>query len=174
MAMPMQNIEESLSVSYVSAVAAKAGASLDIPFRDFGVDVSIREISETVDDKGNISLVPMQVAFDCQLKSTKNWEDKDDKIVYAIDVKAYNKLIYRQNHSTTPCILVLLCLPKEKKDWLSITKDELILRKCCYYYIIKGDPTYNTSTITIRIPNQNLFTPDAVNDLIEKSKEGEI
>lgn len=174
MTMPIQNIEESLSVSYVSAVAAKAGASLDIPSRDFGVDVGIREIVKIVDDNGNISLVPWPVAFDCQLKATKNWEDKDDKIVYAIDVNTYNKLIHRQNHSITPCILVLLCLPKEEKDWLSITENELILRKCCYYYIIKGDPTDNTSTITIRIPKENLFTPDAVNDLIEKSKKGDI
>lgn len=165
----IQNIEESLSVSYVSAIVAKAGASLDIVSKDFGVDVSIRRI-DTFDGK----LVDMGAAFDCQLKATTNWVYRDGKIVYDIEADVYNKLIYRNKNSITPCILVLLCLPKEEENWLTISVDKLILRKCCYYDFIKGEPTLNRNSIRIRIPERNLFSPKEVNELIKKSVKGDI
>ena len=67
-----------MSVSYVSAVVAKAGASFDIVSRDYGVDVCVRRI-----DKFNGMLMDMGVSFDFQLKSTTNW-DIDDSLLCMI------------------------------------------------------------------------------------------
>lgn len=162
MAVTLQHIEESLSVSYVSAVVGKAGASFDIVTRDYGVDVCVREI-----DNYNGKAMDMGVVYDCQLKSTINWEIKKDYIVYDLESDTYNKLVYRHSKSSYPCILILFCLPKKKSEWLTITENELILKNCCYYCYIKGNRKGNKKTVRIKIPRSNIFSPSVVNKLIE-------
>lgn len=116
----------------------------------------------------------MGVSFDCQLKATVNWKEEETSIVYDLEADTYNKIIYRHQNSTIPCILVLLCLPTEEAEWLHISEEELKLRKCCYYLYINGEPTNNKETIRIRIPRTNVFSPDAVKELVEKVRLGEI
>lgn len=165
----IQNIEESLSVAYVSSIVAKSGSSFDIVSKDYGVDVSVRRV-----DRFNGKLMDMGVSFDCQLKATINWQEEEAFIVYDLEADTYNKIIYRHQNSTIPCLLVLLCLPTEQAEWLHISEDELKLRKCCYYYYINGEPTNNQVSIRIRIPRTNIFSPDAVRELVEKVRLGEI
>ncbi|KZS43950.1 hypothetical protein AWU65_28145 [Paenibacillus glucanolyticus] len=167
MAVSVQNIEESLSVSYVSAVVAKAGASFDIVSRDYGVDVCVRRI-----DKFNGMLMDMGVSFDFQLKSTTNWEVDGSFIVYDIEADAYNKLIYRHNASATPCLLVLLCLPKDSNEWICLSEDELKLRKCGYFFYVRGEMTPNKRSTRIRIPRDNVLTPEAIKKLINEVGSG--
>lgn len=167
MAVSIQNIEESLSVSYVSAVVAKAGASFDIVSRDYGVDVCVRRV-----DKFNGQLMDMGVSFDCQLKATINWTEEGSHIIYDLEADAYNKLIYRHQASTTPCLLVLLCLPKDQEEWLIFSEDEMNLRKCCYYYYVQGEMTNNKRSIRIRIPKCNKLSPEIIGKLIDDVKLG--
>ncbi len=170
MSVPISNIEESLSVSYVSAIVAKAGASFNIVSKDYGVDISVRRI-----DKYKGQLMDMGVVFDCQLKASVNWVLEDTTIAYDLEVDTYNKLIYRHQKSLTPCILVLLCLPKEQDNWLKVSEDELNIRKCCYYYYLKsGHFSQNKRTVRIRIPRNNIFTPTTVLQLMDKVRLGEI
>lgn len=162
MSVNIQSIEESLSVSYVSAIVAKSGASFDIVSRDFGVDVCVRNV-----ENFNGQLIDVGVAYDCQLKATINWDMDDESVVYDLEADTYNKLVYRHSRTTYPCILILLCLPKEECEWINITDEELKLRKCCYYYYLSGDPTLNKKKIRIRIPKQNIFSPEVVKKLID-------
>ncbi|MDR3599464.1 MAG: hypothetical protein P4L49_03105 [Desulfosporosinus sp.] len=62
MTIPIQSIEESLSVSYVSSVVGKSGASFDIVTHDYGVDVCVRRV-----DKFKRKVIDVGVSFDCQL-----------------------------------------------------------------------------------------------------------
>lgn len=169
MSVSIKNIEESLSVSYVSAIVAKSGASFDIVSRDYGVDICVRRV-----EKFGGNYMDMGVSFDCQLKSSINWDADDKHIIYDLEAKTYNKLVYRHMNSTTPCFLVLLCLPRNEDNWICISENELNLRKCCYFYYIDGEPTMNKSTIRIKIPRKNLFSPDIVNNIINKVLVGEI
>lgn len=169
MSVPIQSIEESLSISYVSSVVGKSGASFDIVSRDFGVDVCVRRI-----DRFRGQLIDVGVSFDCQLKATKNWSEESVSIVYDMEADAYNKLVYRRKNSTSPCLLVLLCLPQDETEWLHISEEELKLRKCCYYYLVNGEATDNRRSIRIRIPRLNIFSPESVKDLIEKVRLGEL
>lgn len=167
MTVSVQNIEESLSISYVSAIVAKSGASFDIVSRDFGVDVCVRRI-----DKFNGKLMDMGVSFDFQLKSTINWQIDGTDIIYDIEADTYNKLVYRHSQNATPCLLVLLCLPKDSNDWICFSEEELSLRKCGYFHYIKGNATSNKSKQRIRIPRANVLTPRAIQRLIEDAKRG--
>lgn len=169
MSVTIQSIEESLSVSYVGAVVSKSGASFDIVGRDYGVDVCVRSI-----DYFEGQYIDMGVLYDCQLKATVNWKLEEDDIVYDIEADTYNKLVYRHTRSTYPCILILLCLPKEKSEWVSITEDELKLKKCCYYYYICGVPTSNKESMRVRIPRSNIFSPEVVMKLVADVQSGVI
>lgn len=162
MPVPPQNIAEYLSVSYVSSVVAKAGFILDIPTRDFGVDVSVRRVGKY---RGKLS--DMGVMFDCQLKASINWREEKCFIVYDLEADAYNKMVLRNQEPVIPILLVLLCLPVDESEWVNISEYELKLRKCCYYIALTGQPTDNARSIRIRIPRTNIFSPDAVRELVE-------
>ena len=167
MAIPIQSIEELINMSYVSAVVSYAGATYDIPIKDYGVDMTVRKI-DSIDGQR----MDMGSIFDCQLKATINWDEDEEYIIYDLDVATYNKLLHRKKHSCTPCFLIVMCLPKKKKDWLQVSDESLTIKKCCYYYLVNGKPTENKSTIRVRIPRKQKLTPTSVNDLINKISEG--
>lgn len=165
----LQSIEESLSFAHVGAIVSYAGATFNQVPKDFGVDASVRRIA-----KYNQGLMDAGVSFDCQLKATINWGDKGDNISYVCDSDTYNKIIQRNREASTPCILIILCLPKEKEDWLKVDDNGLLLTKKCYYYHLNDSTTSNTSSITLSIPKSNALTPDSVKNLINKIREGQL
>jgi hypothetical protein len=169
MGIPIQSIEESLSVAHVGAIVSKAGASFNIVQQDYGVDVEVRKVQSF-----GGKLMDLGTIFDCQLKSTTNWEVKEGSIVYDVEIDTYNKLILRSKHSSIPCMLIVLCLPKEQDQWLISTNDELILKKCCYYYHLTGNTSSNNASKRIKIPITNRLTPESVLCIIEKIQKGEI
>ncbi|TGK01813.1 DUF4365 domain-containing protein [Leptospira langatensis] len=169
MSIKIQAIEEALSVSYVSAVVSKAGHTYDIIQRDYGVDISIRKI-----DFFNGQQIDMGAVLDCQLKSTINWSIDDTHIIYDMEAPAYNKLIYRSQNGAYPCLLVLLCLPRDSANWVLLNEEKLELRKCCYWMYLSGNPTENTHTIRIRVPRSNTFTPDAIPEILSSAMRDEL
>lgn len=168
MAVNIKSIEESLSVSYVGSVVAKTGVLYDIVPKDYGVDVCVRNV-----DYFDGKMMDTGVAFDIQLKATIKWKLDGENIIYDLEASTYNKLVYRHNQNTYPCILVLLCLPREQEKWLEITEEVLSMRKCCYFVYINGDNyTENSATTRIRIPRSNILTPEAVEKLMTDVKMG--
>jgi hypothetical protein len=168
MAVNIKSIEESLSISYVGSVVAKSGAIYDIVSKDYGVDVCVRNV-----DYFNGKMMDTGVVFDIQLKATIKWKLDGEYIIYDLEADTYNKLIYRHNQNTYPCILVLLCLPREQEKWVEITEEVLNLRKCCYFMYINGNNyTENSATIRIRIPRTNILTPESIEKLIFDVKTG--
>lgn len=109
--------------------------------------------------------------FECQLKATINWQEEADFIVYDMDAAAFNKLVFQNNESSVPTYLVLLCLPRDQVDWVSISPDSLQLRKCCFYELIDGARTENTSSVRVRIPKSNIFSPDSVDEIIQEASQ---
>ena len=159
----IQHIEESLSISYVNAIVANSGQSFDVRNRDYGVDGSVIRIQRIKDQ-----YIDMGPAFDCQLKATIDWsiDQESESINYDMKVEAYNRLIRRNENSTLPCFLILYCLPKNRDEWVNLSEEELILKKCCYFYYLNGAETDNTSQKRIKIPIKNIFNSDAVKQLI--------
>ncbi len=157
-----QHIEESLSISYVNAVVSKAGQVFQRLERDYGVDGEVRRV-----DSIEGSLIDTCAIFACQLKASKNWSENEDDIIYDIKAEAYNRLVEQNKRGTIPCLLLLMCLPEDDKEWLIINENELILKKSCYYYKVAGERTENKSSVRIRIPKKNLFDCFAVNNLLE-------
>ena len=158
--LPTQTIEELISVSYVSAIIARSGFSPNSVAKDYGVDLEVRRIG--VHDKKRIDLGTF---LELQLKASINWELEVEHVVYDLEADAYNRLIYRRDNSSTPCALVLCCLPRDESTWLDVCEDELRIKKCCYYYFLEGTESGNSRTKRIRIPRSQLLTPDSLTSL---------
>ena len=97
----------------------------------------------------------------------------DDFIHFPLPIKNYNDLKAR---SGTPRLLVVLLLTEEKQNWLRHSPDELVLKKCAYFLNLKDFPdSENETSVTVKIPLTNLFSPDLVYELMLKtSKEEEL
>jgi len=158
--LPFQTIEELLSVSCVSAIIARSGCAPSVPSKDYGVDLEVRNIGMNAGQRVDLGYI-----LDLQLKATINWEIKIDHVVFDIEADAYNKLVFRRDNASVPCALVVCCLPKDESAWINVCEDELVFRKCCYYYFIDGPATPNGSSKRLYIPRTQLLTPDAINDL---------
>lgn len=166
MSIPQSHMQEHLSKAYVRAVVARAGAKLDISESpEYGSDGIIKEVRTLSDGKYQDT----GWLFHFQIKSTTTSEIKGDFVSYAMEAKAYQKLVTWQG--TTFCILILFRLPKSLEKWLRLDEEQLCLSHCCYWDIITTPPTVNSSSKTIKIPRTQIFNPDAVKKLLIKVKE---
>ena len=167
MSMPSEHMKERLSVAYVRAVTARAGAKFtENNAPEYGVDGFIREVSKLPSGK----YTGTGYLFHFQLKATTTCELKDDCVVYDMEVNAYNKLA--QWKGISPCILVLFRLPEDPTEWLKLDEDQLLLRNCCYWEHVTGPPSPNTRSQRVKIPRAQTFTPDVVAELLERVEQG--
>lgn len=168
MAITLNHVKEQLSRAYVTAIAAKAGATVSKPDLDYGIDATVQFVRQLPSGK----FQPTGFVFHCQLKATTTCAMEDGYVVYDMEADAYNKLANWEGNS--PCILILLRLPEEEHDWLLLNEEQLLLRNCCYWMHITDPPSDNSSSCRIRIPRQQVFTPEVVAELLEKVRNGEM
>lgn len=154
---PVQTVEELLSVSYVSAVVARSGFLPSTVSHDFGVDLSVRRIGAY-----GTRRIDLGAFLDLQLKASVNWTLGKDELAFDLDADAYNRLVIRNSESATPCALVVCCLPRDQTTWLDVCEDELKLKKCCYYHFLNGAQTENGRSKRVHIPRSQLLTPQAL------------
>ncbi len=154
--------EEALSRVYAEAVAARAGYTTTGPNLDRdGVDLQIRAGGT------------MRPAIDIQLKATINLGDQQNGR-YRFPLKLRNYELLREE-TQTPRLLVVLDLPREKSEWMSITENGLTLRRRAFWVNLKGQPeATNQTSVTISIPGDNLFTVESLQNLMEQSRTGGI
>ena len=169
-----QHTCEALSRAHLLTVAARAGANLecrpamgDREF-DYGVDGTFHSIQIIGGRRAESGF-----ALDFQLKASTRWRSKKDGIVYDLEAAAYNDLARRAAATgSTPIILLLLCLPEDRQQWVTVSDKELILRKCCYWHVISGETSENVSRVRITIPREQLLTPEALGSLIDRVTNG--
>jgi hypothetical protein len=166
MTLPMTQIEERLSMAYVQAVVARAGAVILTPDLDYGVDAyvfSLRRLSN-----GRVSQTGM--GFPIQVKATTDSVLEPNHVVYDMDVGDYNNLALFQG--MTHPVLVLFRMPKCQDEWLLHCEDELALRSCCYWKVVDSDPSDNKSKCRVRIPREQQFDSGAVQRLLDMVRLG--
>jgi hypothetical protein len=87
-----------------------------------------------------------------------------------LDANNYNDLIVRKNTCNNPLILILFILPENRNEWLNISNEELILRKCAYWYLPDeaAEITLNSSSKTIEINLGNLISIENFKSIFNK------
>ncbi|MFV8755661.1 DUF4365 domain-containing protein [Nannocystaceae bacterium ST9] len=163
---PKQQREE-MSKAYIAAVAARAGCKLANWSQDSGcLDVGIGT-SETF---GGGLAAPK---LDLQLKaSSKPRLVNDGTIAWSVK-RAHHETLRKR--AQIPHILVALVLPEQVDEWLVQSAQELCLRRCAYWIHLLNQPEIpkDRGSTTIYIPEAQMFTPDALRSLLERSGRGE-
>ena len=151
-----QNIESELSYAYLHAVAAHAGIACSSATRhedNVGIDARLLAVGP-FDGGGYLNEVDVKV----QLKATISTPvTVNGCFSYALKgISQYDDL--RAETSQTARILVLLYLPPNPDDWLALTDDALIMRKCAYWVSLRGaSASQNSSSQQIYIPTTQRF-----------------
>jgi hypothetical protein len=163
----LQHTQESLSRSYIHAIAGSAGVNLHVGREfDYGFDGTFRPV--IVRDKRRVE---SGFPVDFQLKCTKNWSHEADKVAYSIETKTYNDLVTRDPEGIG-AVLILLCVPNDPAEWVEVSEDYITMRRCCYYTVLSGTPVANEeSTKKILIARANVLTPNALTGLLAAERE---
>jgi hypothetical protein len=154
--------EEALSRAYLQAVAAGAGYTVaTFDFDRDGIDAQVQAGGD------------MRPCLGVQLKATINLgKVNDGAFRYPLKARNYNLLTLR---TQVPRILVLLELPKKKDQWLSISAKELVLRRRAFWVSFLGAAeTSNSTSVTVDIPESNVFDVTALKSLMVESRSGVI
>ena len=154
--------KEALSRVYARAMAAGAGYAVgDCDFDRDGVDLRIHAGGA------------MRPSVDLQLKATVNLTEPVDGY-RRFGLKRRNYDLLRED-AQTPRLLVVLELPQDEAEWLAITTDELVVRRRAYWLNLRGSQrTDNASSVTVRIPAENVFNVETLRALMEQSRRGRI
>lgn len=151
--------KEALSRAYVAIVAAGAGYTLAV--RDFdrdGVDVLVRAGGG------------MRPSLDIQLKATARLGqgEQEEEFRYKLPRRNYDLL---RGETQTPRILVVLDLPEDEEQWVDISAERLVMRRCAYWASLEGCPeTDNTTRVTITLKKRNRFDIKSLKKLMEWSR----
>jgi hypothetical protein len=158
---------EQLSRAYATAVAAVCGCRTSRPEPDYGLDLELRQVLRRAGRWREFGL-----ALRIQLKSIAGGTVTPAEVVYDLKAEPYETL--RRTTRRAPAILILLVLPSDSGDWIYHSEDRLELRKCAYWLSLRGYPARpNTSTIRVRIPRSNQFTPAALARIMEAIRREE-
>lgn len=154
--------EEALSRAYVQAVAAGAGyvvATMDFD-RD-GVDVEIKAGGA------------MRPSIGMQLKATINLGGAVDGLFH-FPLKRRNYDLLRIS-TQVPRLLVVLDLPRDEGDWLTVTPESLVLRRSAFWVSLTEAPeTENETSVTVSIDSTHRLDTHTLRALMEQSRTGTI
>ena len=161
------DIREQLSIAYLHAVSAHAGFAWEPRRIDKdGVDGCI--CARGIVISGATRKSP-EVGF--QLKATTQIQNDADPIAFKLKQKNYEDLRGRFAH---PRYLALLILPPSQKEWLELSPEALVLRRCMFWLSLRhAEANENTVSTTVSVPRANLLDVAAIRRLLEAAAKEE-
>jgi hypothetical protein len=157
----LSHAQEQFSKAFILAVASLAGCSAAVPVPDV----------DNIDWTLSCRLAPRRPKLDLQVKSTINDSGTTDAISYPLKRTSYDGLIL--SNLLTPRLLVLVVVPPAPDTWLSMSREQLVLRRCAYWVSLAGLPaSTNETSVTVRVPRANLFGVEALTGLMRTINEG--
>lgn len=162
------DIKEELSYAFVHAIAAHAGFGCDRPGKDRDSIDAVISAGGFLEQDSILASPVIQV----QLKATACEPfDLESNFSFPLPIKNYNDL---RSHSMAPRLLVVVTLPMIKQDWLSLTEDALVAKRCAYWAILKGlPPTQNKRTQSVLISRNNQFTSQTLRKMMVNASRQE-
>ncbi len=165
--MTEEHIKEALSLRYIELVAAFNGYKTSSSYPDYGTDLEIKEIDFRIENQHKRYLeTGRELKFQLKATTENSIVIEDEIIKYDLNSSTYNDLLSRKN-TKCPLILILFVLPSDKSNWLNISDNELIAKKCAYWYFPEETEatTSNSTTKRITINKNNFITNDTLNQL---------
>lgn len=162
--LPSEGREEALSKAYAHAVAAAAGYTTAVYDYDrSGTDLLIQA-------GGNLSpMLALQLKATINLRPILSMEGER----FSFQLKAENYEWLRRP-SQVPRLLVVLDLPRPEVEWMTITAEELVLRRCAYWLNLHGFGEATAIRPTVHIPKSQVFDVSGLQRLMEQSRNGSL
>lgn len=115
----------------------------------------------------------MRPTIGTQLKATGSLVSPDNgNWRFPLKLKNYDDL---RVPTQTPRILVLLILPENETNWLSLSPDQLIIRRAAYWVSLLGLPESNNETsVTVSIAIVNSFDIAQLRALMDRARKGAV
>jgi hypothetical protein len=152
--------QELFGDAFLTAVASVAGCAIQ----------NRRPDNDSIDWTLN-SRLSRRPKLDIQMKTTSTDDGSGGAISYPLKRKNYDDLILMD--VLVPRILVLVTLPDNIEEWLSLSVEELVLRRCGYWVSLAGNPeSDNVATVTVYVPRVNLLTPHAIQQMMSDINDG--
>lgn len=164
--------KELLCRSYITAVASKAQQNVRIGSEhDYGVDGCFKKVELRGKRRHETG-----IALDFQAKASVDWTIDKDHVVYDLEKKAYNDLVGRAGQTRcVPFFLILFCLPRDEVTWSTFDAEQLVIKKCAYFAQPRGMVASDEKgTKRIKIPINDVLTPEALVTLLEGIKSGAV
>ena len=129
--MTLNEQKQQLSVAYVHAVAAHAGYTCQVQVVDEdSVDVLIAATGY-VHDRAVLRSPRLEV----QLKATSSLRLGAKHLVFPLKLKNYEDL---RVTSLIPRLLLVLLLPENPAEWIEMSEECMISRRCAYWASLLG------------------------------------
>jgi hypothetical protein len=164
--MDLNKQKEQFSIAYARAVIAVAGFNIyRMEVDEDSVDLGVAATGDRDLERGP--------KLDIQLKCTSGDVVRESEVVFPLKRKNYDDL--RKVERLTMQILLVVVVPYEVVDWLKHSEESLLLRRCGYWDSLMGRAaTNNTESVTVRIPRQQQFTPEALQNLMRRINDKEL
>jgi len=164
--MSPQDRESELSYAYLHAVASSAGAACQQTTRthdNLGIDAAL---SLTHDFGARAVFTEMNL--NVQLKATrKQTATTASGIAYPLEIDEYDRL--RRPTHLSPRLLVVLFLPTDEREWLDVSVESLMIRRCAYWLSLQGAPeSPNVTNKTVYFPAEHALTTEGLLDLFRR------
>jgi hypothetical protein len=148
--------QECFGDSFLLAVAGAAGCA-----------VSFRRPDDDSIDWTLSCRLSRRPKVDVQMKTWTGDDCFSDPIRYPLKRKNYEDLIL--TNVLAPRILVLVILPQDPTEWIAISKEQLICRRCGYWVSLAGHPTTENETrVTVSLPRANVLTVESLQTMMQR------
>ncbi len=155
--------KEGLSLVYAKALAVRAGYLVSVPEPDRdSIDLRIQA--------GGAH----RPALDLQLKATTSiGAPRNGSLSFRLSIKNYNDL---RIETQTPRLLVVLELPSDEAQWMTVTMEQLVLRRRAYWLNLQRhhEEITDQETVTVHIPERNILGVESLRELMDQSRTGEL
>lgn len=154
--------KQQLSVSYIHAVAACAGYTCQVEIvDDDSVDVVIGATGYV-----HHQAVLRSPRLAVQLKATSILRPGVKYLTFPLKSKNYRDLRERTH---IPRILLVLVLPEDPREWIEVTEECMISRRCAYWASLLGKPEKgNASSVSVRLPRSQRFDVEQLQGLMQR------
>lgn len=106
-----------------------------------------------------------------QLKCTSQDVLHGSEITFSLPVKNYNELV--PANLMVPRILIVVLVPENIDEWITLSEDQLILRRCIYWISLRDRPTSNNEkTVDIHIPREKILSPNELKQIMNRIASG--
>ncbi|WP_347358448.1 DUF4365 domain-containing protein [Bdellovibrio sp.] len=156
---------EKLSVAYCKAVISYAGCSFDPPDYDAGLD---GYISAFKNYNGKVRAMGALLAIQIKATTTMTYNFTTREFTFTLKREDFDRLI---EVSAQEKILVVYNLPTDQNLWVRHSRMNLSLHRAAYYIEVERlkHLTPSRTSVTIKIPDSNLFDSNAVSRLVQRT-----